>query len=129
MKNKLILIPILDRKAVKTIYIAGKMSGLPGYGYRNFMKAEKRLVSAGYKVVNPARLNTAGDNWEKCLRNDLFHIVKKCSGMAVLRNWRHSKGARLEVATAIQLGMLIIDAISLRPLKITLEQKFTQRRI
>jgi hypothetical protein len=105
------------------------MTGLPGYGYKNFFNAEIRLVQAGYSVINPARLNSAGDKWDVCLRNDIKHIVKYCSGMAVLRNWRHSRGARLEVATAIQLGMFIIDAISLRPLEITLEQTFKQRRI
>lgn len=105
------------------------MTGLPQYNYPAFMWHEKRLIMYGFKVINPAKLNTAGDAWEKCLRNDLFHIVRKCDGMAVLRNWRHSRGARLEVSVAIQLGMPIIDALSLRPLKITLEQKFKQRRI
>ena len=105
------------------------MTGLPEYNYPAFMRAEVRLRLAGFNVVNPAKLNTAGDAWVKCLRNDLFHIVKKCDGMAVLRNWRNSRGARLEVSVAIQLGMPIIDAISLRPLEITLEQTFRQRRI
>lgn len=124
------LTPISHRKRHKlpVIYLAGKMSGLPGFGYKRFFEAEKHLAAAGYTVINPAKLNHAGESWHKCLRNDLRHIVSKCQGMAVLRNWRHSRGARLEVATAISLDMFIIDAVSLRPLKITLEQKFTQRR-
>lgn len=105
------------------------MTGLPGYGYNKFFVAEKHLQHAGYKVINPARLNTAGDDWYQCLRNDIQYIAKYCHGIAVMRNWRHSKGARLEVSTAIQLGLFIIDAISLKPLEITLEQKFRQRRM
>lgn len=93
------------------------MTGLPEFNYPAFIKGELKLQKAGYTVVNPARLNTAGETWTKCLRNDLKHIVTKCDAVVVMdNNWFNSRGARLEVATAIQLGMPII---SLRTLKIT----------
>lgn len=105
------------------------MSGLFQHGYPAFMKAEKRLIKNGYKVVNPARLNTHGDSWQNCLRNDLSYIVKYCDSIALLRNWRHSKGGKLEVSVGVQLGFSFIDAINLKPIEITLEQKFKRRKI
>lgn len=93
------------------------MTGLPKFNYPAFIRGELKLQKAGYKVVNPARLNTAGETWTKCLRNDLKHIVTKCDAVVIMDdNWFNSRGARLEVHTAIQLGMPII---SLKTLKVT----------
>lgn len=110
------------------LYLAGQMTGLPNYNYPAFIRAEAKLRKAGYDVVNPALLNEAGETWEKCLRNDLKHIVTKCNGMAVLDSWMNSRGARLEVSTAIQLGMLIIRVKTLKKINLEMFVGFDIRR-
>jgi hypothetical protein len=105
------------------------MTGLPKHNYPAFIEAEKRFIKLGIRTVNPANLNKKGEPWIVCLKNDLKNILKHCQGVALLPGWRHSKGAKLEVSMAKQLDMVFIDAISLRPLEITLEQQFKQRRI
>jgi hypothetical protein len=86
------------------------------------------LQNAGYTVVNPARLNGPGGDWISCLRNDIKHIVTQCSGIALLDDWMYSRGARLELAIALRLNMFVIDAHTLRPIKITLDKLFTHWR-
>jgi hypothetical protein len=109
-------------------YIAGPMTGKKNHNYPAFFRAEKRLNEYGIKTINPARLNAAGEDWHLCLRNDLKHIVNQCNQIALLDDWHESKGARLELAVAIRLGMSIISAKTLKPLNITLDKLFTHRR-
>jgi len=112
----------------KTVYLAGPMTGIKNHNYPRFFRGEARLKKYGYKVINPARLNKAGENWVSCLRNDLHHIVTKCDTIALLKGWQFSEGARLELAVAIRLKFKIIDAQTLRPVKITLNKIFTHWR-
>src|SRR5271170_5178993 len=105
----------------RVIYLAGPMSGILQHNYPAFFEAEKRLIKAGFVVVNPAWLNDEKSGeiyWRLCLRNDLSYITKYCSGIALLPGWVHSKGATLELATALRLGMFVIDALTLEDLQI-----------
>lgn len=104
------------------------MTGKKQHNYPKFFRAERRLKLGGYKVINPARLNDAGDIWTDCLRNDIKHIVLHCDGIALLDDWMYSRGARLELAIALRLEMFVISAHTLRPLHITLDKLFTHRR-
>ena len=92
------------------IYIAGAMTGLPLKNFPAFMKAAKDLRKAGYKVVNPAELETIKPictTWEQCLRRDLIHILGKCYAIAMLSGWKRSRGAQLEASMARQLDMQV----------------------
>ena len=115
-------------RTLNCYYLAGKMSGVKHHNYPKFKRAQLRLEKHGYHVINPANLNTIGDAWNLCLRNDIKYIVTRCKGIALLDDWMLSPGARLELAIAIGLGMDIIDAHTLRPLKITLDKLFQKHR-
>ena len=78
--------------------------------------------------MNPARLNTPGEAWIDCLRNDIKYIVNHCDGIALLDDWMLSRGAKLELAIALRLEMFVISAHTLRPMNITLEKLFSHHR-
>lgn len=95
-------------KKLQYIYVAGPMTGLPKKNFPAFMDAAKRLRRAGYRVVNPAELENIKPmcrTWEECLRRDLKHILSKCYAIALLPNWKISRGALLEMYVAKQLDM------------------------
>jgi hypothetical protein len=112
----------------KTLYLCGRMTGVKHHNFPKFFRAEARLQKAGYKVVNPARLNTPGEAWIDCLRNDIKYIVNHCDGIALLDDWMLSRGAKLELAIALRLEMFVISAHTLRPMNITLEKLFSHHR-
>jgi hypothetical protein len=90
------------------VYVAGKMSGLPDLGFPAFHAAAARLRAEGHEVINPAEIQpdqTA--EWGACLRDSLAALVR-CDSIALLDNWRDSRGARLEHHVASELGMQII---------------------
>ena len=99
----------------KVIYISGAISGLPREEYmKRFADAEQELIKQGYKVLNPTKLLPSRHLWvyrllgyKITLLYDLWHLMK-CNGICMLDGWEHSKGARLEKATAEIFGLKII---------------------
>lgn len=76
------------------LYVSGPMTGLPAH----------ILSEAGYGVVNPAHKGiVAGWTWADYLRHDLAALVT-CDGVATLPGHRMSRGAKLELHVARELG-------------------------
>lgn len=99
--------PLADGRPsqIQTLYVAGPMSGYDDCNYPAFHDASKRLIEAGFLVVNPAdRDNIDRSHYVDILREDLRFILD-CDGIATLEYWWESVGARNEVQVAGLLKM------------------------
>lgn len=88
-------------------YISGKITGCDlDEAKAKFKKAERALGLKGMEPVNPMTIDIAGDSptWEQYMLNDIKELFE-CSGIYMLSDWRESKGARIEHAIAIEMGM------------------------
>ena len=96
---------------VKTIYVCGPMTGLPGLNFEAFFEADKRLRDAGYEVLNPADRagRTEGMPWEWYLRRCIKDVAD-ADAVALLPGWAASRGAKLEVLIAHGLVMPVRSA-------------------
>ena len=83
---------------VRRLYVAGPMSGLPECNYQAFNRAAEALREAGYEVVNPVDVGERS-GYRELLKDDLIAMLS-CQGVATLRGWEHSTGARNEVMVA-----------------------------
>lgn len=83
------------------IYIAGKITGAPGYREK-FANAQRLLSEKGYTVMNPAILPDGFDWWE--YMSICFKMLDVCDGVALLPCWQDSKGAKLECEHALHTG-------------------------
>lgn len=94
------------------VYISGAISGRePNEVRKEFEGAEKLLTSLGWKAVNPlANGLTDAHTWEEHMRADL-RLLLECDKIVVLPGWWESKGARLEVFVATELGMEVMPLI------------------
>lgn len=87
------------------IYVSGPMTGYPEANYPAFHRAERSLIAAGHRVLNPARHEVdPTKTWQDYMRLAL-HDVAECTAVALLDGWEHSRGARLEVRVARGLGL------------------------
>lgn len=107
---------------MKSIYIAGPMSGLPEFNFPAFFAAQRQLEAQGWKVWNPAakdeeakldpeavkngdaaRAIATGFNFRDAFSWDMMRIIEG-TGIYMLKGWEKSPGARAEhaVATAMK---------------------------
>ena len=88
------------------IYISGAITGDSNYKEK-FEKAKKDLEARGYHVINPAEFDLPeGATWEDYMKQDLA-LLLKCDGIYMLKDWKQSRGAKLEHDLAEILGLQI----------------------
>ena len=94
------------------VYISGPITGIEDLNKAAFSEAEKMLTKLGHDVVNPHTIphparSWAPLSWEEYMRDDIKELMN-CEMVYALSGWETSKGARLEVHIAIELGMRIM---------------------
>jgi hypothetical protein len=97
------------------------MTGIPAHNFPAFNAAEKSLTEAGFEVRNPAANGEGQMSWADYLRHDLRDVLE-VDGVAVLPNWSTSKGARLEVHVADELGLPVKTVEHWIKARITVEE-------
>lgn len=90
------------------IYLSGKITGNDNY-LQDFEKAEKEMAALGFTVVNPTKIVTFDKNkkWRDYMKEDIKALVD-CDAIFLLKNWRDSRGARLEYEIAHSLGLYVM---------------------
>jgi hypothetical protein len=95
---------------IKTIFISGKITGLPVEVYtQNFATAEYFLIKNGYDVVNPLTItkDIPPNDYAKLLAKCIEKLIS-CDAIFMLKGWQDSKGALIENYTAVTLGKEIL---------------------
>jgi hypothetical protein len=85
----------------KKIYISGKITGDDNYRVK-FLKAKDRLFEAGYFPFNPAVLEEM--QWKKAMRV-VVKAMLDCEGVALLPDWKDSRGAKIEARLSREVGI------------------------
>ena len=107
---------VMDANPYATIYITGPMSGIPDLNRKSFTEARDAMQAlfVNANVVSPPDLDGEGVMpWEACLARDL-KIVVDAVALVAIEGWRQSRGARLEVHVAQELGIPVYRFPSLR---------------
>lgn len=95
---------------INRLYLAGPMTGFEDFNFPAFNKMAAELRARGYVVENPAEHGVVdGADWADYMAYDLTRLGL-CGQVAVLPGWENSKGARLEVHIARELGMKVVNA-------------------
>lgn len=114
----------------ETVYIAGPMRGYAAFNFPAFMAAEERLAGAGWRVLNPARMDNEtyggdvskdnltgseetaaaqyGFSIREALGRDAQAITQEADAVYMLKGWEGSTGAQAEWALARALGLRIM---------------------
>lgn len=87
------------------VYISGAITNDPQYK-KHFRKAENKLKHAGHKVFNPTIIPVIFPYWH-FMKIDLA-ALECCDAVFMLRGWQNSRGAKIELARAIELGLKVL---------------------
>ena len=115
------------------IYCSGPMTGLPDHNKAAFSAAAEKLRAQGHFVINPAELSALfgtaedlADSFE-CLYRGMSQVrnrtsqiaravmdadlaaVRSCNAIYLLHGWETSRGAKRELAEAIDHGLTILQ--------------------
>lgn len=114
----------------KTIYIAGKMRGVPGYNRPAFDRAAARIIDAGNVPISPVAEDVKAGvplsvfdetrkdvDWSKtppgfdfpACRARCIAAIERADEIQVLDGWTDSYGALAEVAYALWCGKPVRD--------------------
>lgn len=92
----------------KTIYIAGKVSGLPRYEVAIKFAAYKQVLQGkGHTPVVPLTLCNKDDAWHVAMKKCISALIT-CDEVHLLPCWTDSPGARLEKTIAEELAIPIV---------------------
>lgn len=107
---------------VPAYYICGPMSGIPKFNVPLFRSATDLLRKLGMEIISPVELDSdavyracmrskdgkfdaggklGGETWGDMLARDVKIVADQAAGVVVLDGWQKSRGARLEVFTAL----------------------------
>lgn len=93
---------------MKKIYISGPMTGIKEYNRPAFNAVEKSLRDKGYEVFNPAKIKGLDDwTWEDYMR-ECIKALPNCTHIYLLKGWKQSRGASLELYIANEINMTVI---------------------
>jgi hypothetical protein len=85
------------------LYLCGRITGDNHYRAK-FLDAEDRLYEAGFVPVNPAACVPDKTEWHHAMRQAIG-LMLRCDGVALLDDWKKSKGARIEATLAGNVGI------------------------
>jgi hypothetical protein len=90
---------------MKTIYIAGKVTGVPvAIRTAKFEAAETMLQNRGFKTLNPIKLvKDPNTPWQEAM-DICIQAVKACDSIYMLPCSTDSPGAKLELQIAMEMN-------------------------
>ena len=101
-----------------SVYLSGQITGLHLVEAKgNFERAEMEAIKSfgsvigtheRLRIVNPMKIDhNPSAEWEDYMEKDIAQLLR-CRGIYMLNNWKFSKGARIEHAIAVELGLPVI---------------------
>ena len=95
----------------KKIYISGKITGLVySEVQKKFNRAENLIKIMDHEAINPLKITpfVDGKTWKEYMIDDLKALLD-CDAIALLPDWKDSKGACVEYQLAKSLELEIIE--------------------
>lgn len=88
-------------------YISGKISNLPIDQVKvKFNNAANMLIARGFEPVNPIDVSpfSGSKTWADYMTDDIKALFE-CEAIFMLKDWKDSRGARIEYCIAKELGL------------------------
>lgn len=99
----------MSRCVHPVVYVSGPVTGMRDGNRPAFEEAARALRASGCVARIPQDDVDPGTPWIPAVKLTLMAILAQADGLAMLDGWETSRGASLERATALALGMPVMD--------------------
>jgi hypothetical protein len=122
-----------ERRRLPQYYLAGKMSGIPGFNFPKFDAAALDLRRRGVVILSPAEMDDPNERAMALASPDGIHsgtklprshflkrdflIVVEADGVIVLDDWKDSSGALDETRLAFALSKPVFAYPNMQPVR------------
>lgn len=92
------------------LFLSGAISSLPlKEAMFNFEVLEHKYKEKGFEVINPLKIKgwREGLEWVEYMNLCLPELMR-CQIISLQKNWGNSRGARIERAVALEMGIKLI---------------------
>lgn len=87
------------------IYLSGPMTGLPNRNAETFNRWARYLRDRGHQVISPVENDGGSTDKPRSFYMELdINSLLMSNVVVLLPNWQYSRGAKLEVAIAQEIG-------------------------
>ena len=116
-KTKMVEKPDREAKKVNRVFLSGPMTGIADFNFPLFNKVAKIYRERGWEVVNPVDICRKFKKERVLADKAVFDAMiaeqqeaeRTCNAILLLPGWENSRGVRLELKTAIELNMRILE--------------------
>lgn len=110
------------------IYISGPMTGIEDFNKKAFNYWANKISFRGHEAVNPATLPTPiTPDWTEYMKQDIKALLD-CDAVLCLPGWQFSRGAKIEINLAVELGLKVFEALDLQNNTVCLANKELLRK-
>jgi hypothetical protein len=105
----------------ETAYISGKITGEPNLNRYKFEHAEAKVIQMGYNPINPHKLDHSENvfqKWYMYMRVCLA-VLPTCNLVVALDDYKHSRGAVIEIWSAEWMDIPVFDIKTMTPVKLS----------
>lgn len=99
-------------QGMKKLYLSGPMTGIDNYNHEVFDRVAAEFRQVGFEVCSPAEFFDGDITRERHeYMREAFKYLLEADTVVILPGWEGSKGARLEIMMAQELGLNLVEYV------------------
>jgi hypothetical protein len=99
-------------QGMNKLYLSGPMTGIANYNHELFDRVAAEFRHVGFEVCSPAEFFDGDITRERDeYMREAFKYLLEADTVVILPGWESSKGARLEIMIAQELGLNLVEYV------------------
>ena len=97
---------------MQKMYLSGPMTGIENFNHALFLRVAAEFRYAGFEVCSPAEFFDGDTTRErKEYMREAVKYLLEADTVVMLPGWENSEGARLEIAIAKELDLILVEYV------------------